>query len=67
MTSDGDLVLLPSELVLGCHVKDPVGVHGKGDQDLRYSSLGILNAIENEFTNEFVLGSDLTLPLVTLD
>jgi hypothetical protein len=55
MTPDGDLIFLPCELVLGRHVKDPIGIHGKGDQDLRYTSFGMLNAIENEFTYELVL------------
>ena len=55
MSPYSDLVLLPRKLVLGRHVKDPIGIHGKGDQDLRYSSFGMLNATENEFTYEFVL------------
>jgi hypothetical protein len=55
MSPDGDLVILPRKLVLGCHLKDPIGIHGKGDQNLRYSSFGMLNATENELTYEFVL------------
>ena len=54
MTPDGDLVLLPSELVLGGHVEDPVGIQREGDQDLGYSSLCILDATENEFSYQFV-------------
>jgi hypothetical protein len=54
MAPDGDLVFLPCELVLGCHVKDPVGIQREGDQDLGYSSFGMLNATENEFSYQFV-------------
>ena len=55
VTPDGDLVLLPSELVLGGHVKDPVGIQREGDQDLGYSCFCMLKATENEFSYQFVL------------
>src|SRR5690606_6790716 len=63
----GYVLAAPCGLILGRYFKDAVGIDIKGHLDLRNASRGRRNAIEDKFTQRFVVGGHGAFTLNNMD
>jgi len=64
---DGDILTAPGGLILGCDFQDTIGVDIKGHIYLRNTARGGGDAVEDEFTQRFIVHGHWAFTLQHVD